>query len=386
MERNYDNLIKSVKHLQALTEVFSDSTNFGNKIDWKIYDENYEALTKAISSSDIKLFNQLYNEEDRQMILADILEYIFLGRGYYALTSGSPDTRKRKKKKFIEMILRFVNVLMSYETMTVDDKLRKTFLKKLKRKIPEVAKEGSFKALINFQGKVGLPQRESDADKTLNKYFDKMLPKTAGGLWHELLVFAFLLRHDLGFIAPLVLNQRLLSGSGALVPPDFLIITRDKNIYGIEVGTKKEIQSGSFSLRTNIPTATIDTINSRSSDRCPICKKWIPFCELVIRDFSDLDKKIPLTPKINCLEDCDIYDKKEISEGKCRYTKYSRTEAETLKYTHIKYADGLHYHYRCVLEALPTEERELLIKSRDKTALKTHYPYYSGLEMLFRDD
>lgn len=384
MERNYDNLIKSVKHLQTLNEVFSKTSNFTDQNDWKIYKKNYEALSKTISSSDIKLYNQLYDEEDRQMILADILEYIFLGRGYYTLTSGSPDSRKRKKKKFIEMILRFVNVLMSYETMTVDDKLRKTFLKKLKGKIPEVGKEGLFNTLINFQGKVGLPQKESDANKKLNKYFDKILPKTAGGLWHELLVFTFLLRHDLGFIVPLLLNQRLLSGSGALVPPDFLIITRDKNIYGIEVGTKKEIQSGSFSLRTNIPTATIDTINSRSSDRCPICKKWIPFCELVIRDFSDLDKKIPLAPKISCLEDCDIYSKDEISEGKCPYTKYSRTKAKTLKYTHIKYADGLHYHYRCVLKALSKEKRKLLIESRDTTALKTHYPYYSGLEMLFR--
>lgn len=384
MERNYDNLIKSVKHLQALNDVFSEASNFTDQNDWKIYKKNYEALSKTILSSDIELYNQLYNEEGRQMILGDILEYIFLARGYYAITSGGSKAKKRKMKKFIEIILRFVNILMSYETMTVDDKLRKTFLKKLKEKIPEVEKEGLFNTLINFKGKVGLTREESDADKKLNKYFDKTLPKTAGGLWHELLVFIFLLRHDLGFIVPLLLNQRLLSASGALVPPDFLIITKDKDIYGIEVGTKKEIQSGSFSLNTNIPTATIDTINSRSSDRCPICKKWIPFCEKVIRDFSDLDRKIPLSPKISCLEECDIYTKEEISEGKCPYTKYSREKARTLEYTDIKYADGLHYHYRCVLKALSEEKRNLLIESKDTTALKTHYPYYSGLEMLFR--
>lgn len=386
MKKNYDNLIKSVEHLRALDEVFSKKSNFGDKNDWKIYKENHDALSKTISSSDIELFNQLYNEKGRQMILADVLEYIFLGRGYYALTSRSSKTKKRKMKKFVEMILRFVNVLMCYEVMTVDVKLRKTFLKGLQQKIPDVKKERLFSSLISFKRKVGLPLK-GDADKKLkklNKYFDGLLPKTAGGLWHELLVFIFLLRHDLGHIVPLLLNQRLLSGSDALVPPDFLIITRDKNIYGIEVGTKKEIQSGSFSLSTNIPTATIDTINSRSSDRCPICKRWIPFCELVIRDFSDLDKEIPLNPKITCLEDCDIYTPKQISEGKCPYTKYSRTKAQRREYTHIKYADGLHYHYHCVLKALPEKKRQLIIKAMDTTALKTHFPYYSGLEILFR--
>lgn len=381
MKRNYDNLIKSVKHLQALNEVFSKPSNFSDKNDWKIYKDNYEKLSKAISS--IELFHQLYSEEGRQMILADILEYVFLARGYYALTGGGSEARKRKKSRFIEMILRFVNVLMCYESMTVDGKLRKKFLATLAGKIPDVGNEKLYAALIKFHGKVGLTAEESDADKKLNKYFDKMLPKTAGGLWHELLVFIFLLRHDLGYIVPLLLNQRFLSKSEALVPPDFLIITKAKNIYGIEVGTKKEIQSGSFALMTNIPTATIDTINSRSSDRCPICKKWIPFCEKVIKDFSDIDSKIPMKPEIKCLVECDIYKSENIAKGICPYTKYSRYEAKTLEYTHIKYADGLHYHYLCVLKVLPKEKRELLIKSKDTTALKTHYPYYSGLEMLF---
>lgn len=384
MKRNYDNLIKSVKHLQALSKVFSERSNFGDKNDWKIYNENFKALGKAISS--LGLSNQLYSEEGRQMILADILEYVFLARGYYAITTGRSESKRRARmKKFIEILLRFVNVLMCYESMTVEDKLRKRFLKELGMMVPEVAQEDLFGTLKKFKGTVGLTQEKSDAPQKLNKYFDRMLPKTAGGLWHELLVFVFLLRHDLGYIVPLLLNQRFLSKSGALVPPDFLIITRDKNIYGIEVGTKKEIQSGSFSLMTNIPTATIDTINSRSSDRCPICNKWIPFCEKVIQDFSNLDKEIRMTSEIRCLEcNCDFYSPEEISKGKCPYTKYSRHEARTLKYTHIDYANGLHYHYRCVLKVLSKRRRNLLIKSRDKVALKTHYPYYSGLEMLFR--
>jgi hypothetical protein len=384
MQRNYDNLILSVKHLKTLNQVFLDSSNFSDRIDWQIHKDNYRKLSRIISSPDIELFNQLYNTNDRQMILADMIEYIFFARGYYAITSGGHEAKKQKKKQFIRMILHFVNILMGYESMTVDEKLRKAFLKKLKEKVPAVKKEELFDTLATFKGTVGLPLEGSEQEevKELNRYFDKMLPKTAGGLWHELLVFVFLIRHNLGFIVPLVLNQRLLSGTGSLVPPDFLIIAKDKHVYGIEVGTKKEIQSGLFSLSTNIPTATIDTENSRSSDRCPICKRWIPFCDKVIDDFSDLDKQIPLSPKISCLEECKIHSKAEISKGKCPYTKYSRTEARSLKYTQIEYANGLHYHYRCVLNALPSRKRALLIKAEDTTALKTHYPYYSGLESL----
>ena len=78
MEESYSNLVRSVKHLHALHEVFSEKSNFEREKDWETYNENYEELNKLISSSDIKLFNQLYNEKDRQMILADILEYIFM--------------------------------------------------------------------------------------------------------------------------------------------------------------------------------------------------------------------------------------------------------------------------------------------------------------------
>lgn len=387
MERNYANLVKSVSHLQILNKVFSERSSYSEKRDWEIYNENNESLSKIISSPDIELYNQLYHEKNRQMILADILEYILLGRGYYILASGSLKAKERKMGKFIELILRFVNILMSYETITVDVKLRKNFLKGLKGQIAEIAEEEQFNSLLNFNEEIGLPLGEDASPelKKINKYFDGILPKTAGGLWHELLVFIFLIRHNLGFVAPLLLHQRLLSGSGALVPPDFLIITQDKDIYGVEVGTKKEIQSGSFSLSTNIPTATVDTINSRSSDRCPICKRWIQFCEKVIRDFSDRTKKLPPSMKINCLKDCDVkgYTKAKISRGECPYAKYSRRRAESLKYSHIPQANGLHYHYQCVLASISKKQGKLLMESQDATALKTHYPYYSGLEMLF---
>ena len=246
---------------------------------------NQDKLNELLSK--VRLHDQLYDKKGRQMILADIIEYIFFARGYYSALKG-----KDRIQDFIRIILRIVNLLMSYETITVDDNLRKRFLENLKSAAPQISEEELFDEILKFKGKIGLPEKESDASREMNRYFDTLLPKTAGGLWHELLVYVFLLRHDLGYIVPLLLSQRFLSASEVIVPPDFLLITKDKHVFGIEVGTKKEIQSGSFSLITGIPTATIDTINSRASDRCPICKKWIMFCDQVIEDFSNLDYQI----------------------------------------------------------------------------------------------
>lgn len=381
MERIYDNVIKSINHLKILHEVFLKKENHEKEDDYKIYIENSEKLTKIFSLPEVELYKQLYDEKSRQMILADIIEYIFLGRGFFFITEGtnSTDQKRINKGLFIKSVLYFVNLLMIYESMTVDNKIRKIFLEKVSLDIPEIQSEELFEQLKDFNGKVGLTKKESDADKKLNRYFDKILPKTAGGLWHELLVYIFLLRNNMGYIVPLLLTQKFMSGKDTLVPPDFLLITKDKNVYGIEVGVKKEIQSGSFSLMTNIPTATIDTINSRCSDRCPICKKWIPFCDFVIKNYSNLDNELTSKSEIKCLEKCDEFSNEEILKGKCPYAKYSR---RAIKRINHKFANNLHYHYKCVLENLSKEERKLLIESKDSTAIKTHYPYYSGLEML----
>jgi hypothetical protein len=196
-------------------------------------------------------------------------------------------------------------------------------------------------------------------------------------------VYIYLLRSNCVYIVPLLLSQKLLGLTDHLVPPDFLVITRDKRIFGIEVGRKKEIQSGSFSLRTAIPTATVDTINSRTSDRCPICKKWIAFCPYVIQQYSDL-KQSPTGRggEVRCLERCDKYRQEDILRGKCPHTKYRRQRAKTLAVTHHKHADGRHYHYQCILAKVGAGIRGRLVRGEDTIALKTHFPYYSGLEGL----
>lgn len=386
MEAIFKKLKYSVKHLEILHQVFKNSANFSEQeqVDRKIYLENRKKFREVVN--ELGLEQQLYGQRDRQMILADLIEYIYLGRGYYSMQKRSGKKQKQAKQRFVKLILYLVNLFMTYETLTVSQGLRKKFLKKLSLQIPEIKDEALFNNLLKHSGKVGLTRKESDASKQLDKYFDSILPKTAGGLWHELLVFIFLLRNDIGYIIPLLLSQRLIGLKRNIVPPDFLIITHSKQLFGIEVGTKKEIQSGSFSLQTSIPTATIDTINSRASDRCPICHRWIQFCDFVIEKYSDFDSKIS-KPEIRCLEvECSLYSTEQIAEGLCPYTKYSRNLARSYSYAQHKFANGLHYHYKCVLDNLPERIKSTVISANDTIALKTHYPFYSGLEELIQKE
>ena len=378
MNNALENLAKSVKHIRVLHSFFINEENYNlpdEILDFEIYSENSNDFVAAFE--ELPVFDQLYNQKDRQMILADLIEYILLGRGFYAI--GSRRNNTALKGLFIKGVLHLVNLLMTYESITVNTDRRNLFLDSLIEELPEIEDEEFFQELRAFEDPIGLPG--SDAPRNLAKYFDKLLPKTAGGLWHELLVYIFILRNNLGFILPLLLHQKIYSLDDHLVPPDYLILTRDKRIYGIEVGIKKEIQSGSFSLKTAIPTATVDTINSRTSDRCPSCNKWIGICPFVINNYSNVETNIDHI-KVNCLNDCNLFTAEEISNGNCKYSKYSRNRAATLEHTHHEFSNGKHYHYQCVLNNVTQEKRNQIIEQQDSVGIKTHFPHYSGLEEL----
>ncbi len=379
MDKMLTRVEMSLAHLRVLHSIFSNQSNFteNDVADFALYKENEEKLADALSKLEFE--SQLYAQKGRQMILADVFEYIFLGRIYYSAK------KLEKRPDFIRAILHFCNMLMCYETMTVSPTLREKYLDELKSKVSQVGDEDCFDDLKKHRGTVGLPlPKELKKDKKikrLNDYFDTLLPKTAGGLWHELIVYIFLLRNDCGYILPLLLSQKLLGHSDYLVPPDFLIITKDKRIYGIEVGMKKEIQSGNFSLRTAIPTAMVDTINSRTSDRCPICKKWITFCPYVIEIYSDLSKPIKQT-EISCVEVCNKLKSDDILAGKCPHTKYARNKLTKFPSTHHDFADRRHYHYQCILQKIDEKTKELMVARDEVKALKSHFPYYAGIEYL----
>lgn len=419
MEETYKNVRKSLRHLEILHEIFWKRS----RTDYPEYRELYKKLSTILDAYDFDyyFYDDDYSSGTRQMILADILEYVFTGRGYYAI-----GRRKEDLGQYLRIIMYFVNLLMCYESMTVDSKTRTEFLGRIEqaRLVPDEDSESVFNALKTHRGPIGLPQQYDDeVDKSIassvlrklgepdsssgrtnarlemSDYFDSILPKTAGGLWHELLVFIFLLRSKLGHVIPLLLSQRLFHGSGNhLVPPDFLVIANDKQIVGIEVGIKKEIQSGTFALSTYIPTAAVDTRNSRTSDRCPICKKWILLCDHVINNYSNLENEIG-NEEVRCLEECTIFrtkddqvDRKRILKGECPFTKFRTTRRKTWDYTHHEYMK-LHYHYRCVLDKLKNKQYCKQCKTnhdylkdvssgKDPKALKTHYPYYRGLDAL----
>lgn len=373
MDTIIEKLNNTILHINTLHETFKLESNFSetNHLDHEIYIENLKRLNESLH--ELNYEDLLYMEKGRQMILSDFFEYIFFGRVSYSLNE------KEDRGYFIKAILSFVNMLMCFESLTVSDDLRKLYLQKLGREIPEITIESNYNNLLNFRGKVGLTELESDADRKLNDYFDTLLPKTAGGLWHELLSYIFLLRNNVGYIIPLLLSQKLVGLNDHIVPPDFLILSREKRLYGIEVGGFKERQSSNFVLRTAIPTASIDTRNSRT-DRCPICKKWINFCPYVINSYSDVDHEIG-NAEVRCLKVCNLYNHQAIAAGKCPYTKYSRNHIQADHGNH-DYADGLHYHYQCVLSHLPEEKRNHIITAEDEVALKNHYPFYSGLEGL----
>lgn len=380
MDKLIENMKRTINHINALQVTFAEEDNYDEQKDYATYMKNRDALNDVLDS--LKMPSTIYSQTNRQLILADLIEYLFFGRGYYSIKDD--ETRGL----FIKTVLYFVNMLMSFETITVSKKLRSRYLENLRTLVREIQEEPMFSNIYSFEGKVGLPTGTSEATADLDKYFDSLLPKTAGGLWHEMLTFIFMLRNDLGYIIPLLLSQRFLGLRDSLVPPDFLIISKDKRIYGVEVGTKKEIQSGGFSLKTAIPTATIDTLNSRTSDRCPICLRWIQFCDHVINTYSDLSKNsLPNNgkPEFRCLSDgCSIYSPSEIAAGKCPYTKYSRNKRQKIVSSHHEYADGRHYHYQCVLSKVPPELKETMKTNPDKIALKTHFPFYAGLEGIMK--
>ena len=364
------------KHLRILNDLFSNRENFlgGHELYYLLYNENINKLKNLNAYGDI--LNSIYARKDRQLVLSDYIEYILFGRGYYFLSSKK--NYNENLKEFLQSLLYVTNILMCYEDLTTNFQLRQAFFEKLSHIISD--EKESLEELQKIKGKIGIANDGNN--KSIDNYFDSLLPKTAGGLWHEILTYTFLLKSNAGYIIPLLLTQRLFSFNDYIIPPDFLIIS-GKNIFGVEVGIKKEIQSGTFSLQTGIPTATLDTINSRNSDRCPICNEWILFCPYVINEFPENKHEIGEVT-VNCLNICNIYKKEDILKGKCQYSKFS-TQRNSLKIPD-EYCNGYHYHYKCVLDKIKNkEEVENILKvDNHKPVIITHFPYYSGLEPLLK--
>ena len=358
----YKKLIELSTHLEKLDETFQNVNNYSNNNDYKIYRDNFDRLNilinDKIKSDTIKakksdkgikkeysFIDEIYSESGRQMKIADIIEYILFSRGIYFLFQSDKFIDKRVPI-FLEINLRIVNILMVYETVTVDKKLRTNLLNNLNSLIKN---EIGLSELKNWDGNVGLPEKHIlKSQDSPDLYFDSLLPKTAGGLWHEILVYCFILKYNLGYIFPLLLVQKPISLNHKLSPPDIILLHRTTyRYYGIEIGNLKERQSGGFMSPSGIPVIPIDTLNARISDRCPICGKWIGICEKVIEEFSNVLESIEFpSNEIRCLTDCSHFTLKEKLDGKCLYMKF-RYSNNNWKFG---FCDNKHYHYHCCLE------------------------------------
>ncbi|MFC1799286.1 hypothetical protein ACFL2Z_00025 [Candidatus Eisenbacteria bacterium] len=419
MREILSSLKRSINHMQVLDRVFSKSAY----PEREIYLQNAKRISDLSKSCDQWFTDELYFGDDgRQMILNDILEYVFTGRGYYYM-AGPQDIEK--KEVFVKIVLHFVNQLMLLESISVNSKLRKEVMDRLRKTIGDnhffeyEESEQAFKALRKFKGDVHFDTaatnrvppsivREMDTEsgekvlKRFDGYCDSLLPKLPHGLWRELIVYIQLLRINAGYILPLLLSQRILSKRDVLKPPDFLVIKENGELVGVEVGAGKEGQSSDFSTALKCQMVTAE--NTNIPPRCPICGKWILFCDKVIKEFADLDNPLyNIRKDIRCAHDCEFYTYTDVLSGKCPYVKYRGRISKTAKPRQItKYDSAFHYHYSCMLDANDSVARSTIKKQRirwerhlarrgsvtDTTrsmtinCLKTNYPYFAGLDGL----
>ena len=419
MKEIIDALGISVKHIDIMDDVFS-SFNYPERTE---YLRMQSIITDLISSNKPFTYALYYGDDGRQMILSDIFEYIFNGRGYYYMWNPSePDS----KKIFFKIVLYFINQLMILESISVDRTLRNALLDKLRETLGDASfflndeSQRIFNGLKSFEGDVHFDTSDSNvvpaniieliqlkdstaALKRFDNYTDSLLPKLPHGLWRELIVYIQLLRINAGYILPLLLNQRIVSRDHFLKPPDFLVIKDDGSLIGVEVGGGKEAQSSNFSTKMKCQMVTAE--NTNIPPRCPICGKWVLFCDKVIEEFVDLSNPLLyIDEDIRCAHDCNIYSYEQVMRGECPHIKYrGQINPATRPKQKIKFKNAYHYHYACILRsqdtiALNEIERQKsrwenhlnnrggainnTTRSMTINCLKTNYPYFGGISNL----
>ncbi|NWK06705.1 hypothetical protein HX827_05185 [Marine Group I thaumarchaeote] len=433
-----DALKKSVQHLQTVDKIFS-RMDHPNKKEYKKIKKRILKLNS--NDPDLKFTDSLYvggksgsglTGYGRQMILSDIIQYIFFGRGYlYTQQPGNQESDDgkqwtKRRKTFIELLLQTINLLIIIESSGVQSKLRKKLLDKLATKIGEKSffKEDEMKilheALKLHDGDLGFPEQQlknenkkfkkevqeilkkismmeypkksydqlTDIQKAkvdkkkeswqqLNEYYDSLLPKSGGGLWNELIVFFYLIRRTSVLIIPLLLTQRILSKNSMLKPPDYLVIGQSgsarSKLFGIEVGGGKSRQSTNFS--TEVPgIKMVTTENNNIPPRCPLCGEFILFCPKVIEDCCDIEENplLRIKKEVRCIPECNIYKPYEIINGKCPYTQYqgSLEKSTTNKSKISGDVSKYHYHYSCVKKAEKQAQEKIKKEYADINAKK----------------
>lgn len=372
-----DKLELSVKHLKCLEEVFRNHN--------LVYSQIERSMVAALGTNLENISKELYaggksggtDGLHRQMILGDVIEYIFSGRAYYYAAKSRDNFGQ-----FATLVLYCVNQLLIFDTITVNPEIRKRYLEKLEEVIgPE--------QLYEKDGDEELASELKNSDVVIwqddwgrfDLFVDSILPKTLGSP-KELVVFLELIRLNKGLVIPLLLIQRLFGDGKAIAPPDFLLLKRNKEIFGIELGYTKERQSREFSLRTSIPTFAVDLAN-HMHNRCPRCGENILYCDTVINKYADgsLWKSLDSNGLFKCGEDCPNFNGRV-----CSFANYYGKYKGPCFYGNQKSGDDrkkMHYHATCVLDGVydyRSEERNIWEHHRDN--FFSQIPQIEGIESL----
>lgn len=332
----------SVEHIQCLEDVFMENNKEYQRIENILMSDDFKNIYSDIS-------RELYAGGKkprgnvtmaRQMILGDIIEYIFTGRAYYYATKSDDNFRK-----FLKFILYCINQILLFDTITVNPNIRKAYIEKLEQRIPTeqlYEKEGD-QEIADLLKESDMVIWTSGWTKEIDLFVDSILPKTLG-CPKELIVFAELIRLKKGIIIPLLLIQRIFGETNPIAPPDFLLIKRNKDVYGIEVGYAKEGQSREFSIRTSIPTFAVDLKNNMHN-RCPKCGENILYCDPVIEAYSNgtLEAEVENRGGKFYCHDCP-----EFKEGQCMFSNYYGKAIVTSFKDEPCPDDKRHYHANCV--------------------------------------
>jgi hypothetical protein len=367
----------SVDHLKCLDEVFSENHEEYRRIQGILDSESFASIYKNFARELYAGGKQMLGgvKLHRQMILGDIIQYIFTGRAYYYASTSEENLRQ-----FILLLFYSVNQLLIYDIITVNPELRTKYVEKLEQAIPpDILYEKNGDNALAQELKTSTAVILTPAFKKFDAFVDSILPKTLGAP-KELVVFAELIRLKKGIIIPLLLIQRVFGEHNPIAPPDFLLAKRNKDIFGIEVGFKKELQSRQFSVRTSIPTFAVDLKNNMHN-RCPVCGENILYCDPVIIAYSrnELHQEVVnRNGKFFC-HPCPLFD-----NGNCIFSNYyGRVDGTSFTGQPLEATNDRHYHTKCVKDlTYKSFRRHLNILENKRNSFFAQIPEIEGIEGL----
>ena len=360
MKEVAERLSVSAKHLSLVDEICEE------------VDAQYAAVKSQLRSLPgyEAIAKQLYHgQKGRQMVLGDLLTYILAGRGYWSVKGP-----REAFQNYVQVIMQSVNLVLMQETILssgVDQ--RQQFLRRLAQEqisgfFADEEEERDYRRLLESKDQIrpGHP---------LYKTMDSLLPKSMG-VAIELLVFAYLLKRQVGYIVPLLFTQRLFRGSGSLAPPDYLLLRPGGEVLGVEVGGGLGIygtpsrgkldQVNRFVQDTSIPVVTATMPHMQY--RCPECLTWPLFCPEVIEKVSDgWDGSLEF---VSCVE-CNRF-----GGGSCPFVLF-RGKIEPRR-------DDAHYHYGHLQNQDYVSARALRTEADRRKKLRSYYPFVQGLERIPR--